>query len=561
MIGDTATAALVAADGTVDWWCPGRFDAAPLFARLLDAQGACVRVGPVNGPPGTQRYVDGSLVLVTRLVGTESLVELTDAMPWDGSTASGRIVRVARALRGPAEVVVEVATRGGGRFPWSEGVAIDGAVVRCPVPFAVGPDGVARAAARLDSGEALVVTIDAADQGPLAPDAAARAVERTVAAWRGYLAGAVLDGPYAGAAARSALVLRALASHGAPLSSPATSLPRVVGGERNRDGRVARPVTAAAWALAAAGIGLAEASDDAARWLADALEHEPPLPSALASDGAEPPTEAPLTGLPGWRGSQPVLAGSNAGDRRSAEPGAAALGVAAALGGELEARWARVVAHADWLADHWDEPDASVWDLGGPRRPWVAPRLAVRDGLARLAAAARRRNPLDLDAAGWAVGARDVERWLLDAGVAPDGVLRAVADAPPASGQWDASLARAAWLGPWPATDHVVGATLARIAARNDESGWAVPWPTDLDDGLPGAEPPSVTATLWCARAAALAGDLDAAHLRIEAAIALAGPLALLPESVDPRTAMALGNRPSAEAQVALLSAIGAVGA
>ena len=77
-----------------------------------------------------------------------------------------------------------------------------------------------------------------------------------------------------------------------------------------------------------------------------------------------------------------------------------------------------------------------------------------------------------------------------------------------------------------------------------------------LDDGWPGTEPPSLAATLWWARAAALAGDTDAAHERVEAVLALAGPLGLLPEAVDPRTRTALGNRPSVEAHVALLSAI-----
>jgi hypothetical protein len=44
--------------------------------------------------------------------------------------------------------------------------------------------------------------------------------------------------------------VKALSGTGAPVSSPVTSLPRVVGGERNRDGRVVRPVVAAAWAAA-----------------------------------------------------------------------------------------------------------------------------------------------------------------------------------------------------------------------------------------------------------------------------------------------------------------------
>jgi alpha,alpha-trehalase len=68
-----------------------------------------------------------------------------------------------------------------------------------------------------------------------------------------------------------------------------------------------------------------------------------------------------------------------------------------------------------------------------------------------------------------------------------------------------------------------------------------------------------VAATLWWARAAALAGQLDEARAGVEAAVALAGPLGLLPESVDPRTGLALGNRPSAESHVALLGAIAAL--
>jgi GH15 family glucan-1,4-alpha-glucosidase len=38
--------------------------------------------------------------------------------------------------------------------------------------------------------------------------------------------------------------------------------------------------------------------------------------------------------------------------------------------------------------------------------------------------------------------------------------------------------------------------------------------------------------------------------------VALGGPLALLPESIDARTGTGLGNRPSAEAHLALLEAV-----
>ena len=612
-VSDTASGALVAADGTVDWWCPQRFDAPPLLTRLLDPAGACIRVGPwaPGRPPlGSQSYRDQTLILVTRLAGPESLVEVEDLLPWGDGAPRGRIIRRVTVLRGPVDVAVEIVPSGDPRdvSVWSEGMAFSGVVVRCGLEFnltAAPPPAPARrrrrlvgsAVARLDTGEGLVVTLDptGARAEPLSVDAAARLAGRTATAWRRYLAGAELSGPAAASGWPSLLVLKGLTgAEGAPVSAPVTSLPKVVGGERNADGRVVSPVTAASWALVSASLGLGEEAEAATRWIASALDHEPPLPSALAPDAGAPPTEAHLTQLSGWRGSQPVVAGTNAPDRISIEPVSAVVAAGAdltdrAAGADILAHWDRVVVHADWLADHWDRPEASVWDLGGPRRDWVAPRLAARRALSLAAASARRRNPLDLDAAGWQVAARQVERWLASKGVDAGGVLRpfAAADGGSAAGLdggsfrpggtgagaeagagWtgslaggsDAALVRVAAWGPWPPDDVVVRNTIDRIIERNGDGPWIRPWPADLDDGRAGTEPASVTATLWVIRALALARRWEEAQERLDAVLTLAGPLGLLAESVDATTGDALGNRPSAAAHLALIEAALALG-
>ena len=111
LIGDGFSAALVRADGTIDWLCLPRFDSPSVFGALLDEEkGGSTSVGPVEFPFETlQRYDPGTNVLETvfRAEGRGSL-RLTDYMPWadDPRSAVHEVHRRVQCVEG--EMMVRV---------------------------------------------------------------------------------------------------------------------------------------------------------------------------------------------------------------------------------------------------------------------------------------------------------------------------------------------------------------------------------------------------------------------------------------------------------------------
>jgi GH15 family glucan-1,4-alpha-glucosidase len=86
IIGDGFTAALVAADGAIDWLCLPRFDSASVFARVLDAErGGSMAVRPATFPfESLQRYDPDTNVLETLFAAPgRGALRVVDLMPWD----------------------------------------------------------------------------------------------------------------------------------------------------------------------------------------------------------------------------------------------------------------------------------------------------------------------------------------------------------------------------------------------------------------------------------------------------------------------------------------------
>ena len=102
VIGDLHTVALVAVDGTIDWYCCPSFDSPSVFAALLDAdRGGYFRIAPVeivssqatmlrrivSGADRERRsdhkqlYFPDTNVLITRFLDADGVCEVQDFMP------------------------------------------------------------------------------------------------------------------------------------------------------------------------------------------------------------------------------------------------------------------------------------------------------------------------------------------------------------------------------------------------------------------------------------------------------------------------------------------------
>ena len=111
LIGDLQTSALVATDGSVDWFCAPRFDSPSIFGSLLDHdRGGHFRIRPAGEVfTSKQLYFPDTAILVTRFLTEAGVGEVIDFMPVAGRRLASdrhRLVRMVRCVRGQMSFVV-----------------------------------------------------------------------------------------------------------------------------------------------------------------------------------------------------------------------------------------------------------------------------------------------------------------------------------------------------------------------------------------------------------------------------------------------------------------------
>src|SRR3954452_303662 len=297
LIGDLQTSALVATDGTIDWFCAPRFDSPSVFGALLDHdKGGHFRIRPTaEGYTSKQLYFPDTAILVTRFLTEAGVGEVVDFMPVaSGLVASDQhgLVRMVRCVRGQMSFTVDLAPRFDyGREPHEVHLAEDGVVFEGPrtsmtVNLVKEPGDARLGRIRTDehgdvhgeitlsAGQMRGLMIEVGVAGPVRAVRVAEAwrlFEETERLWKAWLAQSTYHGRWGETLNRSAITLKLMtyAPSGGLVAAPTAGLPEQIGGERNWDYRYTWVRDASFSVHALLGMGFTEEAAAFSRWLRD----------------------------------------------------------------------------------------------------------------------------------------------------------------------------------------------------------------------------------------------------------------------------------------------------
>jgi GH15 family glucan-1,4-alpha-glucosidase len=572
-IGDGRTVALVAADGSVDFMSLPSLHCPTTFAAMLDPDnGGRFVLAPKAKFEASRRYLDRTNVLETTYRTKDGAVRVTEALTLqDGGLLPW--VEHARRVEG-LDGSVEMEWRVEPRFDWgrvppqisrrndvlvAEGADVQLAVHSWDAGEVHAEDDALFGSCEVTAGESVLLALVASHEQPLhSPrrdhvearlDAASKVWERWLGMW-------AYDGPWVEEVARSALALKLLiyAPDGGIAAAPTTSLPEVIGADKNYDYRYAWVRDSAFTLDALMRLGLPEQVQESFSFLLRAVRRTAPdLHPFYDLEGGIPTRCDELGHLRGYRGSQPVRYGNAASNQLQLGSWGDLLETAdlyVSDGNVLDEDTGEMLADCvDRVTTLWNDHDSGMWELDQLRH-YTGSKIAVWTALDRaLHLSAEGQLPATHDAQ-WREHREQLHEWIETNAWSDElGAYRGWAG----EEKLDAAVLRALRQG-YPEHER-----LGRTVDVIREQLSAAPGLVYRSSEHVGEEGAFVACSFWIVEALARLGRVDEACEAMELVLPYANDLGLFSEQVDPGSGDLLGNFPQGLSHLALINAAGAI--
>jgi GH15 family glucan-1,4-alpha-glucosidase len=413
IIGNLRTAALIAKNGSIDWFCFPHFDSPSIFGAILDEnKGGYFRIAPTSEEIARKQvYVPDTNVLITRFLAADGVGEVIDYMPLSTSKDVPPylgLIRRVRVVRGTMQFRMEcMPAFNYGRDTHSTEIIPAGARFAAPqlhfglassIPLRQLGVGVS-AEFSLDEGRTQSFQFRELgtnqDELGCSEQKSEQLFQDTLFYWRQWLSKCTYRGRWRETVHRSALALKLLTFEptGAIVAAPTCSLPESIGGPRNWDYRYTWIRDAAFTVYSLLRLGFLEEATQFVSFL-DARCHEMEPDGALQTvygiDGRHELPEFELNHWEGYKGSGPVRVGNAASAQLQLDIYGELMDSlylynkhATPISYEL---WTYLRRLTNWVCRHWQEKDNAIWEVrDGPRdfvyskmMCWVAVDRALR---------------------------------------------------------------------------------------------------------------------------------------------------------------------------------------
>lgn len=573
IIGNTKSAALVGYDGSIDWLCLPRFDSAACFSALLgNEEHGRWKLSPRGKVISRSRaYRANTAILETRFKTKTGEVTLIDFMPISEGDSKVEVVRIIRGDRGSVAMSMELVLRFnyGQSVPWVRRRDYGLSAV-------AGPDAVElHTPVSLHGQNLRTVSNFTVRKGQTVPFTlsyhpahhhlhfvmdAKQSLDRTTAFWNDWIEPfdcSEMKPLWRNAVVRSLITLKLLTYRptGGIVAAATTSLPEMLGGERNWDYRFCWLRDSALTMYALLNAGFRHEASSWREWLLRAIAgHPEQLQIVYGVAGERHLREYSVDWLPGYEKSRPVRIGN-----------AAYLQLQLDVYGEvMETLHAARVAQLPTVARAWELQkvmlkhlerrwkcaDQGMWEMRGQARIFTHSRAMTWVAFDRAISSATRFK-LKGPVAHWRKIRNRIRKDIFENGIHSGGYF---SQSYGESGV-DASLLLLAQMGIVRATDARFKATVKVVEKELLLDGFVKRYSViKARDGLRGDEAAFIPCNFWLADAYILIGSMKRAQSIFEKTLTVRNDLGLLSEEYDPVSHRLVGNFPQAFSHIALIN-------